>query len=263
MHHSNPELSSGGHQHGRRKQAWLSCQMFVCLGWKVSLLDEGIEGFLEPNPLIDGLSWVGQRLLKGGVCGWRLPSAVCLIDPRSAVVRGVLQACIRTPSTVLWLCVCVCVYEGSSLSVHCLCVRMTLPQWSGSLLPLHVFLPLRCSLLWKFSENWNNWKAELLSADRHPHRLLCLALIAHVSIFMIPDFCRAARETILLNWLYVATMIWSVPDRCPFVCPCLGPEPPLSVWPFFFFVVTLGCCSLSRETTVCHSHRNRALFTSP
>lgn len=185
--------------------------MFVCLGWKVSLLDEGIEGFLEPNPLIDGLSWVGQRLLKGGVCGWRLPSAVYLIDPRSAVVRGVLLTCIRTPSTVLCGCVCVCVYEGSSLSVLCLCVRMTLPQWSGSLLPLHVFLPLRCSLLWKFSEIWNNWKTELLSADRHPHRLFCLALIAHVSIFKIGDFCRAARETTLLNWLYVATMI------CPLI----------------------------------------------
>lgn len=29
------------------------------------------------------------------------------------------------------------------------------------------------------------------------------------------------------------------------------------------FVVELGCCSLSRETTVCHSHRNRSVFTSP
>lgn len=80
--------------------------MFVCLGWKVSWLDEGIEGFLEPNPLIDGLSWVGQRLLKGGVCGWRLPSAVCLIDPRSAVVRASVH-----PYTIycsLWVCVCVC-----------------------------------------------------------------------------------------------------------------------------------------------------------
>lgn len=32
------------------------------------LLGEGSE-FLEPNPLIDGLNWVGQGLLKGGVCG--------------------------------------------------------------------------------------------------------------------------------------------------------------------------------------------------
>lgn len=48
--------------------------------------------------------------------------------------------------------VCVCVYEGRSLSVLCLCVRVTLPQQSGSLLPLHVFLPLRCSLLWKFRD---------------------------------------------------------------------------------------------------------------
>lgn len=35
-----------------------------------------------------------------------------------------------------------CFYEGSSLPVHCLCVRVTLPQWSGSFLVLH-------SLLWK------------------------------------------------------------------------------------------------------------------
>lgn len=37
-------------------------------GWRcVCWLRE--ESFLEPNPLIDGLNWVGQRFLKGGVCG--------------------------------------------------------------------------------------------------------------------------------------------------------------------------------------------------
>lgn len=29
------------------------------------------------------------------------------------------------------------------------------------------------------------------------------------------------------------------------------------------FVVMLDCCSLSKETTVCHSHRNRFVFISP
>lgn len=37
-------------------------------GREVSLLDEGRE-FLEPNLLIDGLGWVGQGSLRGGVCG--------------------------------------------------------------------------------------------------------------------------------------------------------------------------------------------------
>lgn len=49
--------------------------------WEVRLLDEGRE-FLEPNPLIDGLNWVGRCSLKRGVCGRCLPSTVCcLIDP--------------------------------------------------------------------------------------------------------------------------------------------------------------------------------------
>lgn len=49
--------------------------MFACLG------REGGE-FLAPNPLIDGVNWVGQASLKGGVC--RVTSALsCLLSDRS------------------------------------------------------------------------------------------------------------------------------------------------------------------------------------
>lgn len=78
-----------GRQRGRQGVSGPDRLRDVCVfgvgGREVSLLDEG-RGFLEPNLLIDGLGWVGQGSLRGGVCGWRLPSAVCRpIDP---LLRG-------------------------------------------------------------------------------------------------------------------------------------------------------------------------------
>lgn len=93
----------------------------VCVfGVEGEIVGWGNRVFLEPNPLIDGLSWVGQRLLKGGVCGWRLPSAVCcLIDPGSVVVRGVL---LTTNHLLFCVCVCVCMFTREALCLLSVCV---------------------------------------------------------------------------------------------------------------------------------------------
>lgn len=123
------------------------------------------ESFWADNLLIDGLGWVGRGSPRRGVCGWRLPST-CPPAARSilssSVVRGVAASAVQ-PSThssrrqrsyARWTknkknlsaCVRACTpdYRGltagftreSSLSVLCLCVTVTLPQWSGSFLPL-------------------------------------------------------------------------------------------------------------------------------
>lgn len=178
---------------------WYVCVFGVGGRREVRLLDEGSE-FLEPNPLIDGLNWVGQGLLKGGVCGWRLPSTVCrLIDPvlggptintgRYTLHPPLHETVFISMFKNLCVCVCVCVPDywsltaeftrGSSLSVLCLCVRVTLPQWSGSFLPLqhskmffsHFFILCRGSDFRKTRENCKIKVSltSLLSLNGHSH----------------------------------------------------------------------------------------------
>lgn len=125
--------------------------MFVCLGWEVRLLDEGIEFFWNLiHWLMGWIGWAGaywKEECVGDVCCPQLSAAWSIPARRWSVLLMRNDA----PSTVHSVRARLCVYEGSSLSVLCLCVRVTLPQWSGSFLPLHVFLPPRYSLLWKFS----------------------------------------------------------------------------------------------------------------
>lgn len=129
--------------------------------------------FLASNALIDGIIWVGRCLLMGG--GWRLPP---LIDPCLVVARGApllikwtqIHPQIKYPPWLFMKKPDICIYRsgiecvlpfagvcvpdgwglsaeftrGSSLSVLCLCVRVTLPQWSGS------FLLFQCSEMYVF-----------------------------------------------------------------------------------------------------------------
>lgn len=225
--------------------------MFVCLGWKVSLLDEGIEIF---GNLIHWLmGWVGWASAY-----WK-EECVGDVCPQLSAWSILARRWQRSPANVhpctIYCSVCVCVCLWGKLFVCSLSVcqgDITRMIWLTSSCPC--FSP---TSLFPAVEIFRDLKqlekrTPLYRQTPTPSSLFS----ADVPIFML-DFC----ETIWFNSLYVAAN----------VCPLISVHLSVRVWVqshhclcgLFFFFVTLGCCSLSRETTVCHSHRNRALFTSP
>lgn len=86
---SSVHLCSFGNGLERGQQCKQARSVVICLcvwgGRKVVGLGEKV--FLASHPLIDGVNWVGQGSVKGGVCGWRLPFN-CRLPDSSRPVGG-------------------------------------------------------------------------------------------------------------------------------------------------------------------------------